>query len=326
MTASKHIVRTLALGATIIAASFAPASAQTYPSKPVTLVVGFAPGGPNDILGRLVARAMSARMGQPFQVENKPGSSGNIATKAVVDAAPDGHTLLLIGPANAINTSLYQNQGFDFVRDIAPIGGITREALVMVTHPSVPAKTVAEFVAYAKADPVKVNMASTGNGSSPHVTALLFKRATGLDLPITHFAGGGPALKEMIAGRMQMMFEPMSAAIEPVRTGSLRALGVTSQQRSSALPDTPTIAETIPGFEASAVTGLGAPRGTPDAIIRKLNAELNAALQEPATRKELADTGGDPLPGSPEDFAKLLAGEIEKWGAVIKAAGVTAGR
>jgi tripartite-type tricarboxylate transporter receptor subunit TctC len=269
---------------------------------------------------------MSARLGQDVVVENKPGSSGNIATKQVVDAAPDGYTLLLIGPANAINTSLYQNQGFDFTRDIVPIGGITREALVMVVHPSVPAKTVSEFVAYAKADPSKVNMASTGNGSSPHVTALLFKKASGLDLPITHFNGGGPALKEMIAGRMQMMFEPMSASIEPVRSGALRALGVTSSKRSTALPDVPAVADTIPGFEANAVTGLGAPRGTPQAIVDKLNAELNAALAQPENAKLLAETGGEPLPGSPADFTKLIAGEIEKWGAVVKAAGITAGR
>lgn len=300
------------------------ATAQDWPTKPVTLVVGFAPGGPNDILGRLVAKALSARMGQPIEVVNKAGGSSNPATDFVAKAAPDGYTLLLVGPANAINVSLFNDLPFDFRKDIVPVGGITREALVLVVHPSVPAKTVSEFVAVAKADPGKMKMASTGNGSAPHVSGLLFKTMTGLDLPIVHFAGGGPALKDIIAGNTQMMFEPMSAAIEPVRTGQLRAIAVTTTTRNAALPDIPTVADTVPGYEASAMTGIGAPKGTPVAIVEKLNRELNAALADPAFAAELANTGGTPLPGSSADFAKLIEGEIAKWAVVIKAAGVTA--
>ncbi len=309
----------------IVISSFGPraATAQSYPAKPVMLVVGFAPGGPNDILGRMIAKALSARMGQPFEVVNRSGASSNIATEAVVKAAPDGYTLLLIGPANAINSSLFTNLPFNFKKDIVPIAGITREALVLVVHPSVAAKNVAEFVALAKAEPGKIKMASTGNGSSPHVSGLLFKKMTGLDLPIVHFAGGGPALKNIIAGETQMMFEPMSAAIEPVRSGKLRALAVTTATRSSALPDIPTVADTVPGYEASAVTGIGAPTGTPAAVVERLNREINAALADPTFAAELARTGGTPLPGSPAAFAKLIDSEIDKWAVVVKAAGVT---
>jgi tripartite-type tricarboxylate transporter receptor subunit TctC len=299
------------------------AKAQNYPDKPVTIIVGFPPGGPNDILGRLLAKALSERMGQPFEVVNKPGASSNLATEAVVRAAPDGHTLLLIGPANAINSSLFTNLPFNFRKDIIPIAGITREALVLVVHPSVAANSVAELVALAKAQPGKIKMASTGNGSSPHVSGVLFKTMTGLDLPIVHFAGGGPALANLIAGQTQMMFEPMSASIEPVKSGKLRALAVTTATRSSALPDIPTVAETVPGYEASAATGIGAPAGTPAAIVEKLNREINAALADPKFAAELAKTGGTPLPGSSAEFAKLIEGEIDKWAVVVKAAGVT---
>ncbi|MBX9758145.1 MAG: tripartite tricarboxylate transporter substrate binding protein [Beijerinckiaceae bacterium] len=317
----------LALASALAAAAtaFSPvAQAQTYPSKPVTLMVGFAEGGPNDILGRLIARALTDRLGQPVQVVNKPGASGNLATDAVAKAAPDGHTLLLIGPANAINTSLFANLTFDFRKDIAPVAGITREALVLVVHPSVPATNVAEFIAYAKAQPGKLKMASTGNGSSPHVSGVLFNRMAGLDLEIVHFAGGGPALKNIIAGETQMMFEPMSASIEPVKAGQLRALAVTTAARAPALPQTPPVGETVPGYEASAVTGIGAPGGTPQAIIDRLNREMNAALADPRVAGELAATGGTPLPGTPADFRVLIEGEIEKWSSVVKAAGISA--
>jgi tripartite-type tricarboxylate transporter receptor subunit TctC len=315
----------LSLVLLIVGSSLGPRSAvaQTYPDKPITLVVGFAPGGPNDILGRLIAKALSARLGQPFEVVNRPGASSNPATEFVVKAAPDGHTLLLIGPANAINSSLFTDLPFNFRRDIIPIAGITREALVLVVHPSVAAHNVAEFVALAKASPGKIKMASTGNGSSPHVSGLLFKTMTRLDLPIVHFAGGGPALKNIIAGETQMMFEPMSAAIEPVRSGKLRALAVTTATRVSALPNVPTVADTVPGYEASAVTGIGAPAGTPPAIVERLNREINAALADPAFAAELTNTGGTPLPGSSAEFAKLIDSEIGKWAVVIKAAGVT---
>jgi tripartite-type tricarboxylate transporter receptor subunit TctC len=299
------------------------AKAQNYPAKPVTIIVGFAAGGPNDILGRLIAKALSERMGQPFEVANKPGQSSNLATEAVVKAAPDGHTLLLIGPANAINSSLFTSLSFNFRKDIVPVAGITREALVLVVHPSVAANNVAEFVALAKARPGGIRMASAGIGSSPHVSGLLFNKMTGLDLPIVHFAGGGPALKDLIAGQTQMMFEPMSASIEPVKSGKLRALAVTTATRSSALPDIPTVADTVPGYEASAVTGIGAPAGTPAAIVEKLNREINAALADPKFAAELAKTGGAPLKGSSAEFAKLIEGEIDKWAVVVRAAGVT---
>ncbi len=298
-----------------------PATAQAYPSRPVRFVVSFPAGGPNDILGRLMAQWLSERLGQPFVVENRPGASGNIGTEAVVRAPADGYTLLLVGPANAISTSLYPNLGFDFLRDIALVAGITREPLVMVVHPSVTAKTVPELIADAKANPGKIKLASTGNGSSPHVTGELFKMMTGVDVIVVHYAGGGPALKAMIEGQAEMMFEPMSAAIEPIRTGKLRALAVTTATRSQALPDVPVMGDFVPGYEASAVTGIGVPKATPAEIVDRLNKEINAAFADPKMQARLADTGGAVLPGSPADFEKLIAGEIEKWGKVIKFSG-----
>ena len=298
-----------------------PATAQAYPSRPVRFVVSFPAGGPNDILGRLMAQWLSERLGQPFVVENRPGASGNIGTEAVVRAPADGHTLLLVGPANAISTSLYPNLGFDFLRDIALVAGITREPLVLVVHPSVTAKTVPELIAAAKASPGKIKLASTGNGSSPHVTGELFKMMTGVDVTVVHYAGGGPALKAMIEGQAEMMFEPMSAAIEPIRTGKLRALAVTTATRSQALPDVPLMGDFVPGYEASAVTGIGVPKATPAEIVDRLNKEINAAFADPKMQARLADTGGAVLPGSPADFEKLIAGEIEKWGKVIKFSG-----
>jgi tripartite-type tricarboxylate transporter receptor subunit TctC len=292
--------------------------AQTWPSRPIRLIVGFPAGGPNDILGRLIAEWLSARLGQPVEVENQAGSSGNIATAAVVRAAPDGHTLLLCGPANAISASLPDRLDFVFLRDIAPVGGITREPLVLLVHPAVPAKSAAELIAYAKAEPAKVRMASTGAWSSPHVSGELFKMMTGIAVETVHYAGGGPALRELAAGNAQMMFEPMSAAIGPVRAGKLRALGVTTAARSPALPDVPTVADTVPGYEASAVTGIGAPRGTPADIVERLNREINAAFADAAMQARIADTGGMPLPGAPAAFAKVLADETEKWGKVVR--------
>ena len=307
-------------------AAFLPAAAkiswaQTYPSRPVTLVVGFPAGGPNDTLGRLIAQWLSVRLSQPAVVENKPGASGNIATEAVVRAPGDGATLLLVGPANAINGSLSGNLSFNFLRDIAPVAAITREPLVMLVHPSVPAKTVAEFIALAKASPGTIKMASTGKGSSPHVSGLLFAMMTGVDLTIVQYGGGGPALKGMIAGNAQMMFEPMSAAIGPIRAGKLRALAVTTAARSQALPEVPALAESVPGYEASAVTGIGVPANTPADIIERLNKEINAAFADPAMQARLADTGGSVLPGSPAEFGRLMVEETAKWAKVIKASG-----
>ena len=311
----------LAMGAVILAALPNPARSQAYPARPVRFIVGFPVGGPNDILARLMGEWLSQRLGQPFVVENRPGASGNIATEAVVRAPADGYTLLLVGPANAISASLYDNLGFNFLRDIAPVAGITREPLVMVVHPSVPATTVAEFIAHAKAEPGKLKMASTGNGSSPHVSGELFKIMTRLGLPVVHYAGGGPALKAMIDGQAQMMFEPMSAAIEPIRTGKLRPLAVTTATRSPALPDVPSLGDVVPGYEASAVTGIGVPSGTPADTVETLNKAVNAAFADPTMKARLADTGGMTLAGSPAQFGQLLADETAKWGAVVKASG-----
>lgn len=315
------ISRTGAAAAAVMCAlmaTAATASAQSYPTKPIKLVVGFPKGGPNDILGRLAAEWLTKRLGQPVEVENRGGNSGNPATELVVKSPPDGYTLLLVGPANAISGS-NPDLPFNFLRDILPVGGITREALVVVVHPSVPAKTAAELVVLAKAKPGQLRMASTGTGSSPHLTGELFKAMAGLEMPVTHYQGGGPALKAMIAGEADVMFEPMSASIEPVKSGSLRALAVTTTTRSAALPDIPPLSDTVPGYEASAVTGIGAPRGTPDAVVATLNAALNAAHTDPEMRRKLADTGGEPLTGTPAEFAALMAAETERWAKAVKA-------
>jgi tripartite-type tricarboxylate transporter receptor subunit TctC len=321
MKNSRRRVLCLAGTAAVLAALPRPTWAQSYPSAPVRLIVGFPGGGPNDILARLMGQWLAQRLGQPFVVENRPGASGNIATEAVVRAPPDGHTLLLVGPANAISASLYPSLAFNFLRDIAPVAGITREPLVMVVHPSVPATTVAEFIAYAKAEPSRIKLASTGNGSSPHVSGELFKMLTGVEVAVVHYAGGGPALKAMVEGQAQVMFEPMSAAIAPIRSGQLRALAVTTTTRSPALPDVPAMADAVPGYEASAVTGIGAPRSTPAGIIDTLNAAINAAFADPLMSARLADTGGSALAGSPAEFGKLLAEETEKWAKVVKFSG-----
>ena len=292
--------------------------AQNYPTHPLRLVVGFPAGGPNDIQGRIIAEWLSARLGQPVNVDNKPGGSSNPATEEVVRAPADGYTLLLVGPANAINPSISDNLRFNFLRDIAPVASVIREPLVMLVHPSVQAKTAAEFIALAKANPGKLKMASTGRGSSPHVSGLLFTTLAGVDLDIVQYAGGGPALKGMIDGGAQVMFEPMSASIEPVRSGKLRALAVTTTTRSTALPDVPALSEAVLGYEASALTGVGVPAKTPVAIIERLNREINAAFSDPAMKRRIADGGGIILEGSPADFGRLLAAETEKWAKVIK--------
>jgi tripartite-type tricarboxylate transporter receptor subunit TctC len=310
--------------AAIVPATSKIAMSQSYPARPIRLVVGFPPGGPNDTLGRLIAQWLSQKLGQPINVENKGGKSGNIATEEVVRSPADGYTLLLCGPANAISGSLYPNLPFNFLRDIVPVAGVTREALVMVVHPSVPAKTVAEFLTYTKANTNPVKMASTGVGSSPHVTGALFKQMAGIALPVVHYGGGGPGLKAMIEGEAQVMFEPMSASIGPVRDGKLRALAVTTAAKSDGMPDVPPLADAVPGFEASAVTGLGVPKGTPAEVIETLNKAVQAAFTDPAMKAKLADTGGAPLPGSAADFAALMAAETEKWGKVVKAAGIKA--
>jgi tripartite-type tricarboxylate transporter receptor subunit TctC len=324
MTLARRQFLRLSAAAALVPAGASMLNAQAYPSKPVRFVVSFPKGGPNDTLGRIAATWLSERLGQPFEVENRPGRSGNVGTEIVVRAPADGYTILLCGPANAISGSLYPNLPFSFLRDMTPVAGITREALVMVVHPSVPAKTAPEFVAYAKANLDKINMASTGNGSSPHVTGELYKQMTNLPLQVVHYGGGGPALKAMIAGEAQMMFEPMSASIEPVRSGKLRALAVTTVKRSAALPDVPIMADSVPGFEASAVTGIAVPKSTPAAIVEALNRAMNAAFSDKDMIAKLADTGGDPLPGTAAEFAKLMEAETAKWGDVVRRSGTKA--
>jgi tripartite-type tricarboxylate transporter receptor subunit TctC len=316
--------RLFAFALAAVALMAADAFAQSYPTHAVRFVVGFPANGPNDILARLMGGWLAQRLGQPFTVENQPGKSGNIATEAVVRASADGYTILLVGPANAISASLDQNLSFVFLRDIAPVGGITREPLVMVVNPSVPATTAAEFIAYAKSNPGQIKMASTGNGSAPHVTGELFKMMTGAGVQIVHFAGGGPALKGLIDGEAAMMFEPLSAAMAHIKEGKLRPLAVTTARRAAALPGIPALAETVAGFEASAATGIGVPKDTPAAVIDTLNTAMNAAFADPAMQARFAETGGAPLPGSPADFGKLLAAETEKWAKVVKHSGAKA--
>jgi tripartite-type tricarboxylate transporter receptor subunit TctC len=297
------------------------ATAQTYPTRPVRLIIGYPPGGSADITARLLGQWLSERLGQPFVIESRPGASTNIATEAVVRAPPDGYTLLLVAPANAINATLYEKLNFNFISDIAPVAGIIRFPNVMVVNPLVPAKTVPEFIAYAKANPGRLNMASSGNGSTIHVSGELFKMMTGVNMVHVPYRGGAPALTDMISGQVQVMFDNVPTSIEFIRAGKLRALAVTTATRSEVLPDLPTVADFVPGYEASAWYGVGVPKGTPDDIIDKLNTEINAILAEPKAKARLADLGASLLAGSPADFGKLVAHETEKWGKVVKFSG-----
>jgi tripartite-type tricarboxylate transporter receptor subunit TctC len=297
------------------------ATAQTYPTRPVRLIIGYPPGGSADITARLLGQWLSERLSQPFVIESRPGASTNIATEAVVRAPPDGYTLLLVAPANAINATLYEKLNFNFISDIAPVAGIIRFPNVMVVNPLVPAKTVPEFIAYAKANPGRLNMASSGNGSTIHVSGELFKMMTGVNMLHVPYRGGAPALTDMISGQVQVMFDNVPTSIEFIRAGKLRALAVTTATRSEVLPDLPTVADFVPGYEASAWYGVGVPKGTPDDIIDKLNKEINAILAEPKAKARLADLGASLLAGSPADFGKLVADETEKWGKVVKFSG-----
>jgi tripartite-type tricarboxylate transporter receptor subunit TctC len=297
------------------------ATAQTYPTRPVRLIIGYPPGGSADITARLLGQWLSERFGQPFVIESRPGASTNIATEAVVRAPPDGYTLLLVAPANAINATLYEKLNFNFISDIAPVAGIIRFPNVMVVNPLVPANTVPEFIAYAKANPGRLNMASSGNGSTIHVSGELFKMMTGVNMVHVPYRGGAPALTDMISGQVQVMFDNVPTSIEFIRAGKLRALAVTTATRSEVLPDLPTVADFVPGYEASAWYGVGVPKGTPDDIIDELNKEINAILAEPKAKARLADLGASLLAGSPADFGKLVADETEKWGKVVKFSG-----
>ncbi len=320
MASRRIAICLIAMGISAIA-SIGSSSALDYPTRPVRFVVGFPPGGATDIIARLVGQRLSENLGQQFVVENKPGAGNNIGTEAVVNAEPDGYTILLVNPANAINASLYAKLNFDFIRDIAPVAGLARVPNVMVVPPDFPAKTVAEFIAYAKANPGKVNMASSGNGTSIHLSGELFKAMTGVDMQHAPYRGSAPAITDLLSGRVQVMFDNMPSCISHVRSGGLRALAVTTATRAPELPDVPTVGETAKDYEASAWFGIGVPKKTPKEIIDKLNSEINAVLAEPAMKARIAEMGGVSMAGSPADFGKVVVAETEKWAKVVKFAG-----
>jgi tripartite-type tricarboxylate transporter receptor subunit TctC len=312
----------LVAGAALLPAALRIAKAQGYPTRPVRIIVGFTAGGNFDLTARLISQWLSQRLGQQFIVENRPGAGTNIATEAVVRAPADGHTLLLGGAVNAINATLYEKLNFDFLRDMAPVASVIRFPNVIDLNPSFPAKTIPEFIAYAKANPGKVNMASSGNGTSQHLSGELFKMMTGVNLVHVPYRGAPQALTDLIGGQVQVSFDPLPPAIELIRSGKVRALAVTTAVRSDALPDVSTVGEFVPGYEASGWNGIVAPRNTPIEIIQKLNTEINAGLADPGIRAKLTDLGGMVLASSAADFGKLIADEIDKWGKVIKFAGV----
>jgi len=312
----------LAVGTAVLPAVSRIARAQAYPSRPVRIIVGFAAGGGTDLIARVIGQSLSERLGQPVIIENRPGAASNIATEAVVRAAPDGYTLLLINPTNAINATLYDNLNFNFIRDIAPIASIMRVPLVLEVNPSLPVHTVAELIAYAKASPGKLNMASAGTGTPLHVAGELFKMMTGLDMVQVSYRGSGPALVDLLGGQVQVMFDALPASLGHIKEGRLRALAVTTTVRSQALPDVPALNDFVPGYEASTWFGVGAPMKTPPEVIDRLNGEINASVADPKITAKLADLGGLPFVGSPADFGVLIAKETEKWDKVVKIAGV----
>jgi tripartite-type tricarboxylate transporter receptor subunit TctC len=314
----------LAAGATLLPATSQIARSETYPSRPVHLVVFYAAGGGNDIIARLMGQWLSERLGQAFIIENRPGGGGNLGTEYVVRAAPDGYTLLLSSTANTVNASLYNNLDFDFVRDIAPVASISYEPNIMVVNPSVPAKTIPEFIAYAKANPGKINFGSAGIGSSQQMSGELFKMMAGVDMTHIPFRGTAPALTSLLGGQVQLMFASMPATLEYVRAGKLLALGVTIPKRSDVLPDVPAVGEFLPGFDAEVYYGIGAPKGTPAAIVERLNKEINAGLSDPAFKTRLTELGSAVLPGSPADFGKFITNESEKWAKVVQFAHIKA--
>ena len=314
----------LAASAAALPAVSRIAQAQTYPTRPVRIIVGFPAGGVADLYARLISQWLSERLGQQFVVENRAGAGGNLAVEATIKAPPDGYTLLQIGANNAWNVALYDNLSFNFIRDIAPIASIYRAPAVLVVHPSFPAKSVPALIAYAKANPGKINMASGGVGSAQHVYGELFKMMTGVDMLHVPYRGGGPALTDLLAGQVQVMFDTMATSIEHIRAGKLRPLAVTGATRAEVLPNVPPVGDFVPGYEGTGWQGVGAPRNTPAEIIDKLNQEINAGLADPKMKARLADLGGDVLALSPADFGKLIANETEKWGKVIRALDIKA--
>ena len=311
----------LMVAAAASASSSRFAKAQAYPVRQVRLIVAFAPGGGSDIAARLMGQHLSDRLGQQFIIENRPGAGGNIGTEAAVHAPADGYTLLMILTPNAVNATLFERLNFNFIRDIAPVAGISREPNVVVVNPSVPVKTIPEFIAYAKGNPGRITMASGGNGTSPHIAGELFKMMVGVNLVHVPYRGAGLALNDLLGGQVQTMFATMSSSIEYIKDGRARALAVTTAKRSEALPDAPTVGDFVPGYEASTWYGLGAPRNTPTEIIEKLNREVNAVLAEPQMKARLASLGSSPLSLSPAELGKLIAEETEKWGKVVKFSG-----
>ncbi len=325
----RQFLRFAASAAAVVRASVRDALAQSppvqsYPSRPVHIIVGFAAGGPTDVLARLTGQWLAGRFNQQFIVENRPGASGNLATEAVVNAAPDGHTLLLVSPSNMINATLFENLKFDFSRDIAPVASIMRTYYVMEVTLGLPVGTVAEFISYAKEHPGKINMASAGSGTPQHIAGEMFKMMTGTEMTHVPYRGAAPALTDLLGGQVQVMFDNLASSLPYVRAGKLRPLGVTTAQRSPWLPEVPTIGELVPGFEASAQFGIGAPKGTPPEIIDRLNREINAGLADPDLKARLAELGGTITPGAPADFAKLIAAETEKWAKVVRAGNLKA--
>jgi tripartite-type tricarboxylate transporter receptor subunit TctC len=312
----------LAAGAAALPALSSVARAQAYPSRPVRLIVPLAPAGASDITARLIGQWLSERLGQQFVIDNRPGGGGNIGTEVVVRAPADGYTLLLVGSFNATNAALYHKLNFNLIRDIAPIAGVFRGALVMLVHPSVPARSVPELIAYAKANPGKIDLASAGIGSVSHLAGELFKAMAGVNLVHVPYRGGGPAVNDLLGGQVQVYFASTPASIEYIKAGRLRALSLTTATRSEALPDIPTVGEFVPGYEATVWYGIGAPRATPAEIVDRLNKEINAALADPRMKARIVDLGGDVLALSPADFGRLIADETEKWGKVIRAANI----
>jgi tripartite-type tricarboxylate transporter receptor subunit TctC len=300
-----------------------PAAALDYPTRPIRWIVPYPPAGTTDILARIVGQYLSEKMGQQFVIENKPGAGNNLGTEQAINAAPDGYTILLVNPAHGINATLYKKLPFNFIRDVAPVAGLIRVPNVMEINPDVPAKTVAEFIDYAKANPGKVNMASSGNGTSVHLSGELFMAMTGVKMTHVPYRGAGPALIDLIAGQVHVLFDNLPSSIEHIKAGKLRALAVTTAVRSDALPDVPTVADTVPGYEASAWFGIGAPKNTPPEIIERLNKEVNAALADPKLKARLAELGGILIAGTPQDFGKVIADETAKWEKVVKFSGAS---
>ncbi|BAT60860.1 tripartite tricarboxylate transporter family receptor [Variibacter gotjawalensis] len=299
-----------------------PAVAQEYPNRIIKWVVGYPAGGATDIFARLIGQYLSEKLGQQVIIENRPGAGNNIGTEAVINSAPDGYTVLLTNPANSVNATLYRKLNFNFMNDTVPIAGIARVPNVMEVHPSVPAKTVKEFIDYAKANPGKINMASSGNGTSIHLSGELFKFMTGVQMQHVPYRGSSPALTDLLAGQVQVMFDNLPASIAHIKANSLRPLAVTTAQRSKNLPDVPTVAETVPGYEASAFFGMSAPKGTPPAVIKKLNDTINAALKDPNILARIEELGGIPMGGTPEEFGAVVKSETEKWAKVVEFSGV----